>query len=815
MKQLPTEEKRNNYKMIAKEKQLGNAEKVSMELSLSSSDPKIRKMFRRQRIQRRLNALHKDKGTDHIEIVKRTPIEKQILTSTEFLEQIKVEGEEVISNVRVANDARELERRKKVQETREALLDKLERDNEECMLKFKEIDEKWSDIFSSKDPLDIEEKMMRQNAKCLELLAKKDEIITGLKTELENADVQFTLDLKKQDEDIDVLIERIDRQLNIISEAYDKELDNINNVLDAERKSLLKTLEQKWKDFYEKLRNDNQDGIEKRKSIIHEYEEEMEKVMTEHHEEYRSQKITSSLENQDLQQKLQDMKALCMLNVEKLNYSYTVLKHKEEENTIMKNEQKRRINKLQDIMNELKKSYVKLEEDSRSEIQGLTKQVLKAHKNILELEEKSQYFTNINDKKYFQVWDMNVKRVNELVDKILTTDQIIHEEALGLPWQPPEVDILTKEDLPSYCTAINIINKEKTEAQEKRQMPIIYKKAVTFEDINLERRLLNHIMEHISKESSYLIDENIQKLLIPYTTENNIIIRLDNVFQALNIISEEEIQFLLNFFLPYTYCPDCAALDKTLDKITESSSSSSTNDVPAVCGGEELDEEAAELVKTIKEEVFFQDVCSNVYTCVDTDYSQEYIPSVETTSSVSSEELHVPSTSSNYDKKNSWEEKEIGPRNQLICKKGHLLKIDASYVTRALKEFIEKYNFIKREETPESLKEKLLKKNVTISRSLTVEDIKEFWKRYRDLFPSDKECLWDGLLVGLKQYYETLKERQRLNNETEFLKKQNAELRRLLKTYTVEVGQIYFSFFPLEIEIYHRNYIFDVIYVSD
>lgn len=114
-------------------------------------------------------------------------------------------------------------------------------------------------------------------------------------------------------------------------------------------------------------------------------------------------------------------------------------------------------------------------------------------------------------------------------------------------------------------------------------MPIIYKKAVTFEDINLERRLLNHIMEHISKESSYLIDENIQKLLIPYTTENNIIIRLDNVFQALNIISEEEIQFLLNFFLPYTYCPDCAALDKTLDKITESSSSSSTYVTLSIC----------------------------------------------------------------------------------------------------------------------------------------------------------------------------------------------------------------------------------------
>lgn len=70
-------------------------------------------------------------------------------------------------------------------------------------------------------------------------------------------------------------------------------------------------------------------------------------------------------------------------------------------------------------MNELKKSYVKLEEDTRTEIQGLTDQVLKAHKNILQLEDKSQYFTDVNEKKYFQVWDMNVKRVDELVDKVI------------------------------------------------------------------------------------------------------------------------------------------------------------------------------------------------------------------------------------------------------------------------------------------------------------------------------------------------------------------------------------------------------------
>ncbi|KAI4482971.1 hypothetical protein M0802_013547 [Mischocyttarus mexicanus] len=770
--------------MIPMEKQLEDVakENKSKELSVTSSDPNIRKLARRQRIQRRLSVLHKVKGTEDEEIIERTPIEGQVLASTEILEGIKTEAEEVISNVRVGNDARELGRRKETRDTRKLLLKKLEIENEECMIKYRDIDEKWSSILASKDPLDIHEEMKLQNTKCLELIAKKDKVIIGLKAELENADLRFNEDLKKQNEDIDVLIDRIDRQLNVIAKAYRKELDNIDNVLDAEYKLILNTLEEKWEDFYKKLRDDSIDAIKKRKDVVHEYEEEMERVMIEHHEKFRSQRITLELENQDLQQKLQDMKVFCLMNVEKLNYSYAVLKHRDEENTIIKNEQKRRINKLQDIMNELKRTYVKLEEDTRTEIQSLTDQVLKAYKNILELEQKSQHFTNINEKKYFQIWDMNVKRANELVDKILATDRIIHEQALGLLWQPPEEKLLTKEELPSYCTIIGTINKERMDVLEKKQMPIIYKKATTLEDINLERRLLNHIMKQISEQSGYLIDDNIQKLLLPYTIEDNIIIRLDNVFQALNIVSEEEVRFLLYFFLPYTYCLDCKSSDKNIskdtDKIIESSSSSCKSNTPLICG-EELDEKAAKLVAIIKEEII-EDVCSGVCKrVVDPDQSQDPPPLGETTKSTSSKE----SSHSNIESKNSSEENES---NRLVCKKGHLLKIHASYVTKALKEFVEKYHFIKREETPVSLKDRLLSKKVTISRSLTIEDVKEFWKRYRDLFPPTKERLWDGLLVGLKQYHETLKERQRLSNEIEFLKKQNSELRLLLKTYTVQ-----------------------------
>lgn len=115
--------------------------------------------------------------------------------------------------MRVANDARELQRRNNEQEIRKMLLQKLEEDDEECTRRYKEINDKWSSILASKDPLDIHAEMEAQNAKCLEIIARKDAVIGKLRQELENADLQFVTDQKNQNEDIDLLTDRMDKQV--------------------------------------------------------------------------------------------------------------------------------------------------------------------------------------------------------------------------------------------------------------------------------------------------------------------------------------------------------------------------------------------------------------------------------------------------------------------------------------------------------------------------------------------------------------------------------------------------------------------------
>ncbi|OAD52188.1 hypothetical protein WN48_02753 [Eufriesea mexicana] len=756
----------------------------SEEPSILSSDANERKLARRLRVQRRLQARDKQVKDQVEEVEEITPIEKQILDSVDALEKLAAEGDEVVAGIRVANDAKELERRKEMQETRERLLVMLEEEDKKCSGQYREITDKWPDILATKHPLDIHDQLEAQNAKCLEILNKKDDLIAELKQELNNADLKFAEDVKKQNEDVDLLIERMENQIQTMTKAYRYEVEMIENVVEAERKILLESSLEKWNVLFKKLQDDTFEAREKRKEVMREYEEEMQKAMIEHQEEFRKQKIMFELEIQNLQ--LQNMKAFCMMNVEKLDYNYAVLKRRDEENTIVKNQQKRKINKLQDVINDLKKTYSGLEESSRAEIQKFTNQMLKMHQAILDLEEKSNYLATINDKRYMQIWDMNIKTANELIDKILTADRIIHEQLLIMEWKPPEEQLWKKEDLPSYCGAMCALKAEREETRKRKMISKSYKPATSLDDINLERRLLNHILKLISDHCDYLIEDTLKNLLSDYAEEDKLLIRLDKVFEALKITSEKELQFLLNFFLPYAHCPTCTikvvstpSICRQSGEATESSSSLTT--LPDVCGSDTLNGEEVKLVAAVAgalccEKLPEGDECESetVSSRNETESRSNEIPS---------ENVHVESTCVSEGIVEVTD-KDGASKRLLTCDKGHLLAVETEYVSSALKEFVEKYEFVKKEIFPNK---KIFKEKTTVSRNITDQDITEFWKRYRNIFSKDKERLWDNLLVGLKKYYGVLKERHRLNTETRSLRKQNTEMRRLLSKHTTEV----------------------------
>lgn len=116
-----------------------------------------------------------------------------------------------------------------MEEKRQKLLEILEEENKIYMEKYEEITKKWPDILALKHPLDIYDEIELQNAKGFEILKKKDEFIAQLKQELENADLMFAEDVKKQNEDINLLIERMESQVSVFLTAKKKKKGFLNN----------------------------------------------------------------------------------------------------------------------------------------------------------------------------------------------------------------------------------------------------------------------------------------------------------------------------------------------------------------------------------------------------------------------------------------------------------------------------------------------------------------------------------------------------------------------------------------------------------
>ena len=102
----------------------------------------------------------------------------------------------------------------------------------------------------------------------------------------------------------------------------------------------------RWRVLFKQYEQENENGIELRKEIIRKHEEQIEEMMTRHFEKYREQKIKLETEYQNLQKQLEYTKVLCLLNTEKINYNYIILKHREDENVFIKNYQRKKFNKL-------------------------------------------------------------------------------------------------------------------------------------------------------------------------------------------------------------------------------------------------------------------------------------------------------------------------------------------------------------------------------------------------------------------------------------------------------------------------------------
>ncbi|CAH0694618.1 unnamed protein product [Spodoptera exigua] len=712
------------------------------EPQVTSLEPEERKAARSLRIKRRQDALKRaDQPAEEAAGEEEpSPIEQATSTAAEELQRLALDGAAKVTNVKVTTDEREVIRRTHFFKKMSSSMKKIEDEANEAQVQYEAISENWEKMLEIKDPLDIDAEMKEQKKKCDALLAQKDALIAELKSDLKKMDEGYYEDLEKQDNDIKELSDRIEKQVTIMQRAYAKQLALIEAAVNIERQAMTEHNNKRWEALYKQCDKEEVAHLEYRFLQLDEHKQEMEAIMWDHHEKYREAKIELESLIQELQQELEKLKATCIINTEKIGYTYQVLKKREEENVFVRSQQKRKLNKMSDVANALRSKIRKAAEDGAIEEIKADAEIVKLMQTMDDLEKKSDHFSRVNHYKFTQVWRMSTARCMELSKQLRHGEVALHAHILAEPpppppQKPPKSPLNKPEDIKKGQIAI----KKETDPNDGSEEAKI--------------NLIRHILQLVADNTGFLVEDRLLKLIEKYQTKSRNLCTLDAIFMALEIQAEEDIELLCGTFLNYAFCPICVGMEVASECVPIGSGTSQ----------DQLSKADSQLGISIRQR-------ANVMMTAGAPDGSSTTTRRPGARGVTVATLRKDET--------------IAPKNDanpFLCPMGHVLEIESMQVLTALNEFIS-ISVPPEKQKLHNILDSLKPPNFeTPSRKLTAEEITNYWAQWKNVFPPEKEKFWDGLLTGLNNYLEILQERERVHEEVVDLRRRNVALRQLVR----------------------------------
>ncbi|XP_022822853.1 dynein regulatory complex protein 1 isoform X2 [Spodoptera litura] len=687
---------------------------------------------------------------------------------------------------------------------RKCSLKKIEEEAIEAQTQYEAISENWEKMLQIKDPLDIDAEMKEQKKTCDALLEQKDALIAELKSDLKRMDEAYYEDLEKQDHDIKELSDRIEKQITIMQRAYAKQLTLIEAAVNIERQAMTEHNNKRWEALHKQCDKEEVAHMEYRFTQLDEHKQEMEAIMWDHHEKYREAKIELESLIQELQQELEKLKAICIINTEKIGYTYQVLKKREEENVFVRSQQKRKLNKMSDIANALRSKIRKAAEDGAIEEIKADAEINKLMQTMDDLEKKSDHFSRVNHYKFSQVWRMCASRCMDLSKQLRHGEIALHAHILAEPPPPPP-----QKPPKSPLNKLEDVKKGQTPAKEH----VIDPNDGTEE---AKENLVRHILQLVADNTGFLVEDRLLKLIEKYQLKSRNLCTLDAIFMALEIQAEEDIELLCGTFLNYAFCPICVGLE-VASEFAPGGSGGSQDQLSKI--------ESQGVVTTTRPKGDRMSMARGRTSVAARSVSASTSRSAHLTFRFGNikahelspvEQLLLTEADEIMQKYGDYQEtvlvtagtpdggSAVGRRpggrgvtvatqrkdvktppkdevNPFLCPLGHVLEIESMQVLTALSEFISVFVPPEKQKLHNILHSLKPPNFDTPSRKLTEEEITSYWTQWKNIYPPEKEKFWDGLLTGLNNYLEILQERERVHEEVVELRRRNVALRQLVR----------------------------------
>ncbi|VVC37015.1 Dynein regulatory complex protein 1, C-terminal [Cinara cedri] len=486
------------------------------------------------------------------------PVMRQIENSEQELISYTEEGSQLVTNVQLANDNRENNRRYTDKIERDLRLKAVEHEAEIANAKFTEISCQWPIILKKNDALNIHEHIELQRKRGHDLIEQKNKMIELLKSDLAESDSRFLQEQAAQSEDIRILQQRIENQVKFIRKQYKNHIQYIKSTMDQEREQRIDKSNENWAALYNETMSIESTSLDDRLAMIEKKENNIMKQYEMNEEIIRNLKSNVNTELHDIQREFELIKMKCIENVEKLNYNYQVLKRREEENAYAKAAQRRKINKLQDILSTKRKIFRETKTVFNAKVPLLQDEINKLNQDVERHEKKAQRFAEIQEKTYKELWDFSQEQIASHLERIFEIDRIIHETQLGVGWQRPQkLKYLDISDLPSYrrkpsvapgaesnlCVDLRVQN-------QRNAMDLQYTET-------RERALLQLVFDMTMKNvSSFILDNELIEIIIKTHGEKSLTL-FYNTMAACGLNTTDSWKCLLSYVQSMVTCADC------------------------------------------------------------------------------------------------------------------------------------------------------------------------------------------------------------------------------------------------------------------
>ena len=464
----------------------------------------------------------------------------QVVETRSRLRKLVSDGDDIVTTVRVEGDDAENLRRFNTEVARAERRKKLLIEAELSAKRNAAITMKWSTLLELDVPMDLLDELRMQKAACDKIVAAKDDLIREFQTALKGKDEEYVKALKKQANDIDMLLQSMTEQYYEIHQNFEHDLEEIENIFAEERRDFLKKNKNEMDSMFDSWHKMQIHHGEDRQKRVEDQQNRLENLRLHDAEDYTNMKVKLETEIQKLDQQLEEMRATYQLNTEKLEYNFRVLTERDQENNSTITQQKRKINRLQDVLSTLMSKYAQTDKKFRIANQELTDQYRRITDQFKDLQLKFKHFEISDVRKFEDVWSMKETDVRELLKHVLVADKVIQEQQLGLLWFPPQEELINKafED-----------SKKRALAAGKRRVENP-NGAIDLADLSrIASERVRQVLTMLVDEAGFLVDTKVQKLLENVDPSDGQHLKVSSVLQALGIQSEDDMKKLASYFI--------------------------------------------------------------------------------------------------------------------------------------------------------------------------------------------------------------------------------------------------------------------------